>query len=317
MPIAVGVKIRESGKRQYYHPGPLMLLEGEDVIVPTMNGPEYATIVNNNVEMDGDKLDQPLRQVTRRATEEDKIRLADNRSREQKAFAHIRERILAHRLDMKLVSVEYNFDQSRLTACFTSGGRVDFRALVRDLAATFRTRIELKQIGVRDEAKALGGIGSCGKPLCCSKFLFDFQPVSIRMAKEQNLSLNPTKISGMCGRLMCCLKYEQDHYEKARKRLPKPGREVMTPNGRGIVAGVNALLETVQVRVQSGEATELKTFTPEQIQRIGAPAPAPSAQPRPKAAALVPDDETFILDEEFLGTASDASSAAGTILEEE
>ncbi|MPM73081.1 hypothetical protein SDC9_120057 [bioreactor metagenome] len=202
---------------------------------------------------------------------------------------------------MKLVKVEYTFDRNKLIAYFTSNGRVDFRGLVKDMAAAFKTRIELKQIGVRDEAKMLGGLGSCGRPLCCSTFLGDFQPVSIKMAKEQNLSLNPTKISGVCGRLMCCLKYEQDQYERARKLLPHIGRDVFTPDGRGTVVELNPLKESVKVRVSKGQDSyEYKEYPGTEVQRITPPVPVKAAEKKKesvKTITFAPEDEPEFSDE--------------------
>ncbi len=221
MPLVVGVRFRNAGRRSYYHPGQLEPALGAWVVVPTAQGLEVAEVCQGAHELPEDRLTQPLREVTRMATPQDIQQRDANRLREKQAFDTCRERIRKHGLDMKLVDVEYSFDNSKLTAYFTSGGRVDFRALVKDLAGIFRTRIELKQIGVRDEARMLTGLGSCGRNLCCSQFLYEFQPVSIRMAKEQSLSLNPTKISGLCGRLMCCLGFE----EQTRGRAFSPSDE--------------------------------------------------------------------------------------------
>ena len=218
---------------------------------------------------------QPLKRVLRLATEKDIQQQALNLQKEREARAICLKKIAEHRLDMKLVKVEYTFDRSKLIAYFTSSGRVDFRALVKDLASVFRVRIELKQIGVRDEAKMLGGLGACGRPLCCSQFLSDFQPVSIKMAKEQSLSLNPTKISGICGRLMCCLKYEEEQYERARKALPHMGRDVITADGQGTVVEVNVLKETVKVRVAKGSDSEVREYPASEVQKI---APQPGQQ---------------------------------------
>lgn len=304
MPIVVGVRFRNAGRRSYYHPGLLEPSLGEAVVVPTLQGLEIAEVCQVAHEIPEDLLPQPLREVTRMATPQDLQQRDANRLREEQAFNICRERIQKHNLDMKLVDVEYSFDNSKLIAYFTSGGRVDFRALVKDLASVFRTRIELKQIGVRDEAKMLGGLGSCGRNLCCSQFLYEFQPVSIRMAKEQSLSLNPTKISGLCGRLMCCLKYEQDQYEKSRKKMPKLGREVITPLGRGIVIGLNPLLETVQVRVNNGDNSEIKQYPSDQVQKLGQP--QAKAEPPVPVEAVKWDGQAFPeLDEEFLGTPVD------------
>lgn len=302
MPIVIGVRFRDAGRRLYVNPHELQVKENDTVMVSTNRGVEYATVCEPARDLPDNLLPSPLMSVQRLATTQDLERIQSNREKEEQAFAICKERILAHKLDMKLVSVEYTFDNSKLIACFTSGGRVDFRALVKDLAGIFKTRIELKQIGVRDEARIIGGMGSCGRALCCSSFLADFQPVSIRMAKEQSLSLNPTKISGVCGRLMCCLKYEQEQYEKSRKRLPRMGKDVITPEGRGTVTQVNALLETVTVRITKGEASDLYTFTADQVQRITPPAPKNAEkgkQPQPVPTEL---PEVSEAEEEFLGT---------------
>lgn len=301
MPTVIGVRFRNVGRRQHALPGQHEFKLGDPVIINTNQGQEYATVCQTAYELPEEMLQNAL-QVTRPAHEGDKRQLENNQRKEEQAYAVCRERIAAHKLDMKLVSVEYAFDGSKMTASFTSGGRVDFRALVKDLAGIFKTRIELKQIGVRDEAKSLGGVGSCGRGLCCSNFLYEFQPVSIRMAKEQSLSLNPTKISGVCGRLMCCLKYEQDQYEKARKRLPRLGKEVITPKGRGIVTQVNALLENVSVRILNGENADIHVFTADQVQRVTPPQAKPEGKsqggrPRQAVAEIITES-----DEEFLET---------------
>lgn len=297
MPIVVGVHFRNAGKRQFYLPGNLEMGLGTAVIVPTAQGLDYAHVCQMPQDLPQDELPSSLKQVLRLANAEDERQLKDNQEKEERAIGICRDRIAAHKLDMKLVSVEYTFDSTKLIAYFTSGGRVDFRALVKELAGIFRMRIELRQIGVRDEAKMLGGFGSCGRGLCCSNFLYEFQPVSIRMAKEQSLSLNPTKISGVCGRLMCCLKYEQDQYEKSRKRMPRLGKEVGTPKGRGIVTQLNPLLETLQVRIGQGDSSSLHIFSADEVQRLQA-----KQEQRPgKAArreALVVDESA----EEFLET---------------
>ena len=317
MPTVIGVKFRQVGHRHYYNPGSLLPREGEAVIVPTVNGPEYATVCQAAHEMEEEMAPLPLRQVTRLASPDDQRRMETILQREEQAYTLCRERIAAHKLDMKLISCEYAFDNSRMTAYFTSGGRVDFRALVKDLAGLFKTRIELKQIGVRDEAKMLGGVGSCGRGLCCSNFLYEFQPVSIRMAKEQSLSLNPTKISGVCGRLLCCLKYEQDQYEKSRKRLPKLGKEALTPDGPGVVIAVNPLMETVKIRVSSGDTSEIRQYTAEQVQRVNPPQQVKAA-PATRTRAVQPADPiAVVLDEEFLGTEPDLICDEGIILDEE
>ncbi|MGI6654758.1 MAG: PSP1 domain-containing protein [Christensenellales bacterium] len=268
MPRVIGVRFRNAGKLYYFDPGDHWPTAGHAVIVETQRGIEYAEVVVSSQDIPQEKLEEPLYSVIRIATQEDAEQNAYNRSREAEARQICQQRIQAHKLDMKLVSVEYTFDSSKLIAYFTANGRVDFRALVKDLASIFHTRIELRQIGVRDEARMLGGLGPCGRPLCCTQFLGDFHPVSVKMAKEQNLSLNPTKISGGCGRLMCCLKYEQDHYEKTRKRLPRVGKDVITPEGRGTVNDINILKETVKVRLPKGDGYEIKEFAAEDVRRV-------------------------------------------------
>ena len=228
---------------------------GQGVIVETAKGIEYGECLKGNTMVEDEAVVAPLRPMLRVATEEDERTVARNREKEERAFHICQEKIAEHKLDMKLVEVEYNFEGNKILFFFTSEGRVDFRALVKDLAGIFHTRIELRQIGVRDEAKMLGGLGICGKPFCCATFLDEFQPVSIKMAKTQNLSLNPTKISGTCGRLMCCLKYEQDAYEDAVKRMPKPESFVETPDGVGNVCQVNLLREQVKVRLDDAPET--------------------------------------------------------------
>jgi cell fate regulator YaaT (PSP1 superfamily) len=247
MAITIGVRFRQGGKVYDFDPQGLTLLPGDMVVVETARGTECGEVVRaNGHTADGDK---KLKPVLRRATEEDRRRAEENAHREREAMQIGQERVAAHGLDMKLVDAEYAFDNSKITFNFTAEGRVDFRNLVKDLAGVFHTRIELHQIGVRDEAKKLGGVGICGQPFCCSRFLKDFQPVSIKMAKEQGLSLNPTKISGSCGRLMCCLKYEQDVYEELLKLTPKVGALVMTPEGRGVVTDSAVLAGRLKVRL--------------------------------------------------------------------
>ena len=245
----ISVRFKSGGKEYYFNPNGAKFQVGDGVIVETNRGQEYAQCVQGNTMIDEIELTAPLRPVVRPAGPEDLITLEKNREREKKAMAVCQQKIAEHGLDMKLVSAEYSFDGSKVLFFFTSEGRVDFRALVKDLASTIHARIELRQIGVRDEAKMLGGLGICGRPFCCASFLDDFQPVSIKMAKTQSLSLNPTKISGTCGRLMCCLKYEQDAYEDAVKRMPKNESFVETPEGVGTVSQVNLLRETVKVRL--------------------------------------------------------------------
>lgn len=247
----VSVRFKNGGKEYYFNPNGIQLEEGQAVIIETAKGIECAICSKGNRMIDETELISPLRPVLRLATQSDLEQLEENRKKESKAFQICQEKIAEHGLEMKLIEVEYSFDGSKILFFFTADGRVDFRALVKDLASIFRTRIELRQIGVRDEAKMLGGLGICGRPFCCSSFLNDFHPVSIKMAKTQNLSLNPTKISGTCGRLMCCLKYEQDAYTDLLKRAPKLESLVETPEGVGVVKQVNLLRETCQVLLDS------------------------------------------------------------------
>lgn len=252
----IGVRFKDGGKQYYFDPGGVAVAKGQGVIIETSRGIEYGECVKENAEIPDEELVAPLRPMVRLATEEDRLTVVKNREREERAFRICQQKIEEHQLDMKLVEVEYSFEGNKILFFFTSEGRVDFRALVKDLAAIFHTRIELRQIGVRDEAKILGGLGICGKPFCCSSFLDEFQPVSIKMAKTQNLSLNPTKISGTCGRLMCCLKYEQEAYEDAVKRCPKMDSFVETPDGVGTVTGVNLLREKIKVRLDDAPDTQ-------------------------------------------------------------
>lgn len=247
MPVVVGIRFKRVGKIYYFDPGDLPLAAGGEAIVETARGLEYGSVVVGPKEVPEDELVQPIKRVLRVATEQDHLRVEENKRKQREAFDVCLKKIAAHQLDMYLVDAEYTFDCSKALFYFTAEGRVDFRELVKDLASVFRTRIELRQIGVRDEAKVLGGLGPCGRPTCCSTFLGDFAPVSIRMAKDQNLSLNPTKISGLCGRLMCCLRYENDTYEKAKAALPDVGQRVLTLDGEGRVIGQNLLKNTVTV----------------------------------------------------------------------
>ena len=247
----ISVRFKEGGKQYYFNPDGQQFQVGDGVIVDTTRGTEYGLCTHGNSMIDEIELMAPLRPVVRKATQEDKLTLERNKEKEKKAFAICQEKIAQHGLDMKLVEAEYSFEGNKVLFFFTSDGRVDFRALVKDLAGTIHARIELRQIGVRDEARMLGGLGICGRPFCCAQFLDEFQPVSIKMAKTQNLSLNPTKISGACGRLMCCLKYEQDAYEDLVKHAPKQESFVETPDGAGTVSSVNLLRQTVQVRLDS------------------------------------------------------------------
>ncbi|AQS57822.1 PSP1 domain-containing protein [Desulforamulus ferrireducens] len=250
----VGVRFKVAGKVYYFDPGEFPLNKGDKVVVETTRGIEYGEIVIGPKEVADDEVVAPLKQVLRKATEEDHQQLKANQEKEQKAYQVALEKIAQHELPMKLISVEQTFDGNKIIFYFTADGRIDFRELVKDLAAVFRTRIELRQIGVRDEAKMMGGLGCCGRELCCSSWLADFAPVSIRMAKEQNLSLNPTKISGICGRLMCCLKYENDVYEEAKAGYPELGTQVVAPEGEGKIVSINIFKKTVGVELQESKA---------------------------------------------------------------
>ncbi|MDX8363116.1 MULTISPECIES: stage 0 sporulation family protein [Bacillaceae] len=249
----VGVRFKKAGKIYYFDPGEFKIDDGEFVIVETVRGIEFGKVVINKKQVDESDIVLPLRKVIRIAESKDKLIVEENKQAAQEAYEVCIEKVNQHGLEMKLVDVEYTFDRNKVIFYFTADGRVDFRELVKDLAAIFRTRIELRQIGVRDEAKMLGGIGPCGRMLCCSTFLGDFEPVSIKMAKDQNLSLNPTKISGLCGRLMCCLKYENDEYESAKQLLPDIGEKIVTPNGAGRVVGLNILERVLQVELNDRE----------------------------------------------------------------
>ena len=258
----VGVRFRNAGKIYYFGPGNLDLTAGMHVIVETARGVELGTVMIPTREVNDDSVIQPLKPVIRIATEADEKTALKNREKEKEAFKICLEKIAKHKLDMKLVEAEYKFDNNKLLFYFTADGRIDFRELVKDLAGVFKTRIELRQIGVRDETKILGGIGICGRVLCCHSHLSEFIPVSIKMAKEQNLSLNPTKISGVCGRLMCCLKYEQDTYEYLNSRMPSVGEKVKTPEGIiGEVKSVSVLRQLVRVVIDNGEEKELREYT--------------------------------------------------------
>jgi cell fate regulator YaaT (PSP1 superfamily) len=251
MAEVVGVRFKNVGKVYYFDPDSNDLKKGDKVIVETARGVECGEVAMENREVGDDKIVQPLKKLIRIATKEDLRKVAENREKEKKAFAICVRKIAAHKLEMKLVDVEYTFDNTKILFYFTADGRVDFRELVKDLASVFRTRIELRQIGVRDEAKMLGGLGICGKPFCCSTFLGGFQPVSIKMAKEQGFSLNPVKISGTCGRLMCCLKYEQEAYLDLLRTTPGVNSIVMTPSGKGTVVESNMLTGMLHVHLDS------------------------------------------------------------------
>ncbi|MGN0320797.1 MAG: stage 0 sporulation family protein [Lachnospira sp.] len=267
MTKVVGVRFRQVGKIYFFAPGKYSIETGQHVIVETARGIEYGQVVLGEREVEDSAVVQPLKSIIRVATAEDDEREIKNRQKENEAFKICLEKIAKHNLDMKLIKAEYTFDNNKVLFYFTADGRIDFRELVKDLAAVFKTRIELRQIGVRDETKILGGIGSCGRPLCCATFLPEFNPVSIKMAKEQNLSLNPTKISGVCGRLMCCLKNEQDTYEELNSRLPNVGDSVTTPEKLvGEVASVNVLRQRVKVLVTlENDERELKEYPVDEL----------------------------------------------------
>ncbi|MEY7999409.1 stage 0 sporulation family protein [Clostridium sp. Mt-5] len=257
MVMVVGVRFKKAGKIYYFSPDNLNIQEGNNVIVETARGIEFGNCVIRPKNIDESDIVPPLKNVLRIATEEDVKKHDENKRKEKEAFEICIEKIQQHNLKMKLIDVEYTFDNNKVIFYFTADGRVDFRELVKDLASIFRTRIELRQIGVRDEAKMIGGLGPCGRTMCCATFLGDFVPVSIKMAKEQNLSLNPTKISGICGRLMCCLNYEQDTYEKIRQRLPKRGSIVSTVYGNGEVMSNSVVKESVKVKIKSEDGEDV------------------------------------------------------------
>ncbi|MBR4874838.1 MAG: stage 0 sporulation family protein [Clostridia bacterium] len=261
----VGIRFKPVGKIYYFNPGDCKLSVVDGAVVETSRGVEYGEVVLVDKEVDEESFNMPIKSILRKATHEDKEQVKENKKRTKEAFDICLEKIKENKLEMNLVDVEYTFDKSKILFYFTADGRVDFRQLVKDLASVFRTRIELRQIGVRDEAKLLGGLGICGRPLCCSRFLGDFEPVSIKMAKEQSLSLNPTKISGTCGRLMCCLKYEQDAYEDLLERTPNDGAVVDTPMGKGTVVSSHLLRGIVQVKLDSDNETVVNEFKVDDI----------------------------------------------------
>ena len=260
MATVIGVRFKEVGKVYYFDPDGLTLKKGEKVIVETVRGIECGEVAMDNREISDEEIVKPLKKLIRIATAEDIATVTENKKKEKEAFEICQKKIVAHGLEMKLVDVEYTFDGGKILFYFTADGRVDFRDLVKDLAGVFRTRIELRQIGVRDESKMLGGLGICGRPFCCGSFLGEFQPVSIKMAKEQGLSLNPAKISGACGRLMCCLKYEQVAYEHFLKITPKPGAIVETAEGAGTVAEMSLLTGTLKIKLHNNPDAPPKAF---------------------------------------------------------
>ena len=261
MAEVIGVRFKEVGKIYYFDPDGQELKKGDRVIVETVRGVECGEVALENREISDEEIVKPLKKLIRKADEKDLRTLEENKKKEKNAFGICQKKIADHKLDMKLVDVEYTFDGGKVLFYFTADGRVDFRELVKDLAGVFRTRIELRQIGVRDESKMIGGLGICGRPFCCRSFLGDFQPVSIKMAKEQGLSLNPTKISGTCGRLMCCLKYEQNAYEYLLKITPKPGAIVETAEGAGTVVDFSLLTGTLKVKLHNNPDAMPKMFS--------------------------------------------------------
>lgn len=297
----VGIRFKKAGKVYYFDPDGLKIEEGQCAIVETARGVEFGSVVKGNTLVKDEEVFQPLKKVMRVATEEDKKQEEEDKIKEQEAFAICEEKINKHSLVMKLVDVEITFDHNKLIFYFTSDGRVDFRELVKELAAVFRTRIELRQIGVRDEAKMLNGIGICGRSLCCATFLGDFTPVSIKMAKEQNLSLNPTKISGICGRLMCCLKYEEDVYEELNKNLPNVGDTISTPDGTGDILSVNVLMQQVKavVRKKENDPPTIGFYKVEEIEVLRSKKSRKQPQPEQVKKSCVKenvDDELIDLD---------------------
>ena len=275
----VGIKFKDAGKLYYFSPGDIKVETGDCVIVETARGLEFGKVTMEETEVRESQIVAPLKNIIRIATEKDHKRHKDNLAKKEEALRLCQEKIDAHKLEMKLIDVEYTFDNNKVIFYFTADGRVDFRELVKDLASVFRTRIELRQIGVRDEAKMLGGVGNCGRGLCCSTWLADFEPVSIKMAKVQNLSLNPSKISGICGRLMCCLKFENEVYTHLKKGMPAVGERIKTPDGMAVVTDVNILENLIKTRLVLEEAdkkkdveeklsTEFYSYGKEEIRRV-------------------------------------------------
>lgn len=268
MAEVIGVRFKEVGKVYYFDPNGIQMKKGDMAIVETARGVECGEVAMENREIEDKDIVHPLKKMIRKATQGDLKKVEENRKKERHAFEICENKILDHKLEMKLVDVEYTFDNNKILFYFTADGRVDFRELVKDLASVFRTRIELRQIGVRDEAKMMGGLGICGRPFCCTSFLGEFQPVSIKMAKEQGLSLNPVKISGTCGRLMCCLKYEQAAYSDLLRTTPKNGAVVNTPEGRGVVVDVNLLTGMLKVRMDRAPEAAPMSFHAKQVKVI-------------------------------------------------
>lgn len=267
----IGVRFKPAGKAYYFDPLDFQIKKGQHVIVETSRGVEFGTVVADIHTIEDSELHSALKGVIRIANEQDEAHYAENKRREKEAFKICQEKIREHGLEMKLVEVEYTFDGNKILFYFTADGRIDFRELVKDLATVFRTRIELRQIGVRDQSKSMGSIGVCGRGLCCSQWLGEFVPVSIKMAKEQGLSLNPTKISGACGRLMCCLKYEQDVYEELIREMPKPEQKIKTPDGVGTVISVNLLKGIIKAEIDDGTEKNIKEYRADEVKPIKRP----------------------------------------------
>lgn len=283
MTRVVGVRFKNNGRVYYFDPGEHEIQAGDGVIVETARGTEFGDVAHVPADVPDEQVVQPLKPVLRVATKEDRTMRDQNAAKEGEAFEICQNKIEQHKLDMKLVDVEYTFNGSKVIFYFTADERVDFRELVKDLAGHFKTRIELRQIGVRDEAKMLGGLGSCGRPVCCKTFLDDFRPVSIKMAKEQNLSLSPTKISGLCGRLMCCLQYEQSAYEEMKKIMPRTGKEVQTPEGNGIAIENNAITEKTRVKLILPDGSyDLRWYHYTELAKPGDPPPKAREKPAPE-----------------------------------
>ncbi|MGI6403737.1 MAG: PSP1 domain-containing protein [Oscillospiraceae bacterium] len=289
----IGVRFKSAGKIYYFDPDGQQVSAGDQVIVETSRGTECGEVVTPNREVPEKDVVQPLKKLVRLANKQDLDRLKRNREKEAYAFQVCQEKVRHHNLDMKLIDVEYTFDNNKILFYFTADGRVDFRELVKDLASVLKTRIELRQIGVRDEAKMLGGLGICGRPFCCSTFLGEFQPVSIKMAKEQGLSLNPAKISGTCGRLMCCLKYEQAAYEDLIKSTPKVGTHVQTPEGRGVITEVSLLTGNLKVALEKYQNGTVTVFHKDQVR----PSKADRREEK-EAAPVVAEDSEVPVDQE-------------------
>lgn len=290
MSSVIGVRFSEVGKIYYFDPGDLEIELNDKVVVETARGVEFGEVVLAPREVTEKEIVKPLKKVVKKADEKDFKKIEKNKKKEKEAFDICVEKIGKHKMDMKLIDVEYTFDGGKIIFYFTAEGRVDFRELVKELASVFKTRIELRQIGVRDEAKKIGGLGPCGRPCCCSAFLGDFQPVSIKMAKEQNLSLSPTKISGLCGRLMCCLNYEQEHYHQMRKKLPRVGAIIMTCDGEACVIDTNALTEKIRAkRILPDGSFEIREYDLEDVKI--------NRNKRP--AAQVPTEEEIVIDEDM------------------